>query len=62
MIGIELFVERMLFKTVAVAPDVDDSGVMQEPVVFRRGDDGAPKSSCQSPKLLYEVMIVERFS
>ena len=30
----------MLFETIAVAPDVDDPGVMQEPVEDGRGNDG----------------------
>jgi len=38
-----LFAERMLFETIAVAPDVDDPGVMQEPVEDGRSDDGIAK-------------------
>ena len=40
MLGIKLLVEGMLFETITVALDVDDPGVMQEPVEDGRGDDG----------------------
>ena len=45
---------------VAVALDVDDLAVVQESVEDGGGDHRIPKSSCQSVKLLLEVMILDR--
>jgi hypothetical protein len=54
-----LFRNGVFSESVAVALDIDHFTVMKQPVQYGGGNDRSPNNSCQSPKLLLEVIMME---